>query len=502
MECNNGYIIEIEYVRGVHRELAPSALNTILLIQKIEPVALQHGFTYCDLGCGHGESITLFAACHPEGEFHAVDFNSAHIAGARDLAAQTELKNITFWEESFADLGKLPLPAFDFIVLHGVYTWVDVEARRNIIEFIRTGLKPGGVVYLSYNSLPGWSAHAPLRKLLISYADTQSGSLEQRIELAIAFVERLKTERAAFFEASPATGNFFEYVCTLPRNYLAHEFFNHNWDLFYHADVVQHLAGANLSFTGSANFAENQDMLRFSESQQQILDGITDKVMRETAKDFAVNLLLRRDLFTGGRTQIPPSQQLERFLGCRFALVVPPAQMERKALFPIGEVLFDRELYDPILHALELKPCSPGELLRNPETSILGMTRLLEAFIVLLSAGYLMSAVEPAPDAVLTAERLNRELLVREIDNPEKQFLASPVLQNALKVEWLERLFILCEMVEHPDPLIFVREKVEARRYARGSEGDTPLSGEENLALQLETFRSSRLPQLRQLGIL
>ena len=200
--------------------------------------------------------------------------------------------------------GELPLPQFDFIVLHGIYSWVGAENRRLVVEFLRDKLKPGGVVYLSYNSLPGWSSHAPLRQLLSSYADTQPGPLEQRVERAIEFVAAPQIGGCLHFpEPIPATSDFFEYICTLPRNYVVHEFFNRDWTLFYHADVVRDLAAAKLYFAGSAHFAENQEMLRFSPEQQLILDGVSDRVMRETVKDFAVSPLLRRDLFTTGTPQ-------------------------------------------------------------------------------------------------------------------------------------------------------------------------------------------------------
>ena len=505
MEWKEGYVIGIEYVHGVHRELGPSALNLVLLIQGKEPVELQGGFTYCDLGCGQGESVNFFAACHPEGEFHAIDFNSAHIAGARDLADRADLGNATFWESSFAELGKLPLPEFDFIVIHGVYSWVGADTRCSIVEFLRDKLKPGGVVYLSYNSLPGWSTHAPLRQLLFSYAETQSGPLKQRIDLAIEFVERLKTAHAAVFEASPAIGSFFEYICTLPRNYLAHEFFNRDWTPFYHAEVVKDLAAAKLSFSGPANFAENHDIFRFSEAHQQLMDSVTDQVMRESVKDFAVNPLLRRDLFTHGRPGINPLLQQEHLLKCRFALIVPQQKLERKALLPIGEAALDRELYDPILLALELKPHSMEELLQRPEIGALGMARVRLALIVLLSAEYVMPAVEPAYPAVMTTRRLNSVLLEREIDNMEPRFLASPALQSAIKVDWLERLLILCEIDRNPDPLSFIWEKMAEHHHKLSRDGVILQSEEGNLAelaVQIESFRTFRLSMLRQLGVL
>jgi SAM-dependent methyltransferase len=505
MEWQDGYITEIEYVPGVYRELAPSLLNMVLLVQSLEPVPLEEGFTYCDLGCGHGESDILFAACHPGGTFHAVDFNSAHIASARSLAGKAEIANVTFWEASFAHLHRLPLPDFDYVVLHGIYSWVGDDNRQHILDFLRRKLKPGGVVYLSYNSLPGWSAHAPLRQLLSSYADTQSGTLEERVELALDFARKLKDAKALLFEGNAATSDFLDYILTLPRNYLAHEFFNREWSLFYHAEVVRALAAARLTFAGSAHFADNQDMLRFTAEQQQVLDSVKDRVLRETVKDFTITPLLRRDVFTKGRPWVAPAQQLVHFRQRRLALVVPQERLERKAAFPIGEVLFDRGLYDPILNAFTDGPQTLEELLQRQEVGELGMTRVIEALMVLISAEYILPAVEPSRQAVLATRKLNRILLERSLAMPGRQFLASPVLQNSVKLDWLERLLVICELDGNDDPMPWVLAMMEQHHLLLERDGEPLESKEEILAEVAERihfFRGEQLPLLRQLGIL
>jgi SAM-dependent methyltransferase len=499
-DWKNGYVAGVEYVHGVHCELSPSTMNLALLLQCVEPPEMQNGFTYCELGCGQGDSVNLFAACHPEGDFHGIDFNPAHIAGAKSLAAQVELGNVTFWEADLLELDELPLPAFDFIVMHGVYTWVAADVRLAIVEFIRKRLNPGGVVYVSYNSYSGWSAHAPLRELLCSYADTQTGTLLQRIESALEFVKRFKTGNAAFFGANSSTWDFFEYISTLPRNYLAHEFFNRDWILFNHAGLVDELAQARLRFVGSAKFAENQDMLMFSDEQQAMFSDIKDSIMRESIKNFIRNPLLRRDLFIQGNVTINPASQLELFLGRRFALVMSLGKQEPKAMFPIGEVVFDRELYDPILMAFKLKPHTAAELLRRPEIALLDGRRVMEALIILISAEYLMPAVEPTPLSINMTRRLNHTLLERWGSNPEQQFLASPVLQNAIKVDWLDRLFILCESRGNHDPISYVLEQLDKADFDAGRSSREEIMAE--LPVRFDLFRMHQRPLLQQLGIL
>jgi hypothetical protein len=103
----------------------------VLLIQGREPVALQDGFTCRDLGCGQGKSAELFAACHPEGEFHAIDFNPSQIAGARRLA---ELGNGTFWEASFANLAELSLPLWPGPVASEPGAQGDLPGREAVFD--------------------------------------------------------------------------------------------------------------------------------------------------------------------------------------------------------------------------------------------------------------------------------------------------------------------------------------------------------------------------------
>jgi len=79
------------------------------------------------------------------------------------------------------------LPDFDFITLHGIYSWISPENRRTIVEFMRRKLKPGGIVYISYNCMPGWAGMMPLRRLLVEHTLAR-GSLSARSR-ASAFLD-------------------------------------------------------------------------------------------------------------------------------------------------------------------------------------------------------------------------------------------------------------------------------------------------------------------------
>ena len=127
LKWSDGYVTEIAYPKNFHQELSPARLCLTALIKGIKSPAIHKEFNYLELGCGRGISTNIFAASNPKGNFFATDFNPSHIAGAQQLAQEAELNNISFFEDSFADLKKRELPMFDFICLHGLYSWISRE---------------------------------------------------------------------------------------------------------------------------------------------------------------------------------------------------------------------------------------------------------------------------------------------------------------------------------------------------------------------------------------
>ncbi|OGR23541.1 MAG: hypothetical protein A2X79_07855 [Desulfuromonadaceae bacterium GWB2_53_15] len=500
----DGYVADIEYIHHFCRELGPSALNLVLTMQGIEPIPLNQGFSCCDLGCGQGLSTNIFASCHPEGQFHGIDFNRAHILGARELSSQAGLANATFWEASFDDLGRLPLPEFDFITLHGVYSWVNADNRKHIVDFIRCKLKVGGVVYVSYNCLPGWSSVAPIRQLLISCADMESGLLEEQINVSIKFVERLKSMNLSYFSNNPSAGNFFDELSKRSKNYLAHEYFNENWVPFYHADVVKNFAAVNLTFAGSASFVDNLDFLRFSLEEQHLLNSTEDPVLKETVKDFAVNQQFRRDVFTKGRKRLVNVAHQELVSRYRFALVVPREKDTITLNFSRNEAHYDPALYKAVLNALDEQHLSLDDMLLKPEIASFGPEYVHQSLMVLLSASYILPAVDPSPEVIVSTRQFNYAMLERTALNMEPQYLASPVVQTGIKLDWVQRLLLLCELTDSGDPLSFVSSMMREHNYALIKDGAALQSWDENLeelGRQIRSFHVCQLPLLKRLGV-
>ena len=160
-----GYVADISYDYSFFSELAPIEMGFNLLNRGFYSPSLDQ-FTYCELGCGQGFTTNILAAANPQGEFWGIDFNPTHAADAQRLADAAQLSNIRFLDQSFAEFLHTPTPQFDFITLHGVYSWINDENRQIIVDILRQKLKVGGAVYISYNALPGWAPIKPLRDLM------------------------------------------------------------------------------------------------------------------------------------------------------------------------------------------------------------------------------------------------------------------------------------------------------------------------------------------------
>lgn len=300
-----GYVTDTPYADTFFRELSPTWLNYVAAVTGLAPRPLDEPFAYLELGCGFGTSTVLHAAAFPRADFHGCDINPQHIAGGRAYASALGVDNVTFHEESFESLLDRDLPPCRFIVLHGVYSWVDAAARATLRRVIDRRLEPGGFVYVSYNALPGWAHELPLRKLLIELAATEPGSAGAQGKAAAARLAKFREPGWRYFAANPGAAAAVSAYQRGEGEYLAHEFMNAAWEPFYSVDVADEFASIGLAFAGSATLPDNHLALGLDASVVEAIDGLASERQRHLAIDFARNQRFRRDLFTRGAAADP-----------------------------------------------------------------------------------------------------------------------------------------------------------------------------------------------------
>lgn len=502
----DGYVVDIDYTDGYYRELSPATLRFVALLAGVQAVDAAHGFNYCELGCGNGRSVVLHAAVEPDGRFFGVDFNPAHIHKARNLARDAGTGNATFLEKSFAELLDTDLPEMDFITMHGVHSWVNAENRAHIVEFIRQRLRPGGLVYVSYNCLPGLAPVLPLQRLLRSRASASGGALSGRIRDALDFAEKLDQAGADYFRANPVAKLRLASIVKEDPGYLAHEYFNANWVPAYHADVAAELAAAKVSYVGSATLVENFEQFALKPDIAKLLAGMGDRGSIETVKDFARNTVFRRDVFARGAPKANPRELEEKLGRERFCLARPRSLCHLGARVPAADLTLQDEMHAPVLDALARTPMTFDELAAAPGIAQPNRTQLRQAVFGLAAAGDILNALPAEGEAARrkAAARFNARALSRpSATSGHGNTLASPVLGCGMQMGFIDLLMIAAPRSES-EAIAHALKGIAATGFRPASNGlviDDPAGIRTLVESRARSFFGELLPYLRLTGI-
>lgn len=510
-----GYTSDIEYLSSFYPEQTPRRLSLACLLCGHEPPALEARYRYCELGCGQGLTLNVLAAADSGGHFVGVDFNPAHIARARALAAAAGLENVEFHEASFEELAepgnRLLSTPFDVVALHGVYSWISAENRRALVELLRRHVNPGGLVYAGYNAMPGWAPALPLQRLLVDSADLNSGRSDRQIETAIGLAGDLVRAGALYNHLNPFLDDMREHVENGHIRYLVHEYLNRHWEPRYFADVAREFGEAKLTFVGSASLFENFDHLHLTPEQREFLATVPAP-LRETIKDHCVNRRFRRDVFVRGAQTLSDQQRTQRLRAIRLVLVIPRSAVDLKLKLPVGEGALSPDTYNPVFDALAEEPRSIGELLDLPE-----LRQAKSSIDAVELAGVLVGTrqAEPVRDATTSdmarARRFNNALSEHIIRGGTYRgpALASAMIGTAISQAPFQ-IIVCAEVAADPDATAeSVADGVLARLNAVGevllregkSVGDD--GGLKNtLIAELRTFLADRIPLWKSLGIL
>lgn len=215
------------------------------------------GFGYCELGCGAGKTVNVLADAYRDAEFLGIDFNPTHVERAGAQARAANLGNAAFLAADIAELDLDGLPDFDFIAMLGLYAWVPEAVRAAILRFIAAKLRPGGLVYVSCNTLPGWSALGHMRAYFLDRATQLDGRPTEKARRILDELDSLREAGAPFFAANPVAASVLAQVRQQDLRYVVHEFFAPSWRPMAFAEVNRDMASAGLSFVGGAQVAHN-----------------------------------------------------------------------------------------------------------------------------------------------------------------------------------------------------------------------------------------------------
>ncbi len=502
-------ITEVAYTTNFYQGYAPVQLDYVAGLNGFAVRSRHGGFTYLDLGCGQGYVTNVLAAANAHGTFYGVDVNSEHIANARGMADAAGLANVTFLEAAIAEANAADLPDFDMIAMHGIYSWVGAAERAAIQQLIRDRLKPGGIAYVSYNCLPGWSAEAPLRHLLLERQKQSDGPLKEQVNDTIAFVSSFAKGGGKFFEAGDTVRTAIETLETADPAYIAHEYFTPAWRLFHHADIVGDMAEAGLTFAGSAELPFNYDHLVLPEQVRGLVDHTVSPAFVEVLKDYQVNRRFRKDVFIRTTATLDPAARRRVLRESSFMLGVARDTLKLKKRFPQGEIDFERDLFAPVADTLADEPMTLEQILADGRLKQKGEEAVIGAVTMLVAAGRAVpvpskadrnAAAQCDPNAT---DRLNHLLLQQAGGGATTTSLASFVSGTGYDADHLDCALLFAEREgRDPDePARAAQQHMESERRRRGKEARSDADLRRRLTERLTKFEISRRAVYQRFGI-
>lgn len=514
-----GYVSELGYTYGYYEELNTNRVDFCLTSNGYTAPKIKRAL---ELGFGQGVSINIHAASG-SASWVGTDFNPAQANFASYLAAESKA-DVKLLDDSFEQiLARDDIADFDYIGLHGIWSWVSDYNREIIIEIIKQKLNVGGVVYASYNTLPGWAGFAPLRHLMANHVGIMGGSgnnIINKIDDALTFADALIKVSPNYANTYPQLQQRLEALRTQNRHYLAHEFFNRDWQPMLFSDVSKIFSEAKLSFAAAADLGEHIDPILLNAEQQNLINDMPDFTMKETLRDFILNRQFRRDYWVKGAVKLNPKTKLDRLRDQEIVMIVARSEAKiENVKVSASEVNLRPEAYLPILDFMsDHKPRKFSEIEQkfcsNKNGSSVEGTRtvgdILQAIIVLVGIHYFRTAQNGSLKdcAKPYARKMNETLLRAAESSNDIEHLASPVTGGGIYVNRLDQLFIKFLLLgkttpkEWADGAWTVLSSQDQLLKKNGVTLETAEENKSELLVRAEEFLEKRLPVLKALEII
>lgn len=244
---------EVPYKSHAFVQSHPDRLATIGRLFGMNPPPV----TKCrviELGCASGGNLIPMAFQLPESKFVGVELSGRQVEMARDTIQELNLKNIRIEHASISDIDS-SWGVFDYIISHGVYSWVPEDVQHKILSIASENLASHGIAYVSYNTYPGWHIREIFRNMM-RFHSMQFPEAEQQIQQAKAMIDFLMNSLPA--EKNPYGGALFkstiDRIKSGDNSYLFHEYLEEVNTPTYFYQFASRVDKYGLQYLGEADF--------------------------------------------------------------------------------------------------------------------------------------------------------------------------------------------------------------------------------------------------------
>ena len=307
---------EVAYPSAVYGQTHPDRLAMMATLFGMTPAPVEK-CRVLELGCGDGWNLITMAYGLPGSEFTGIDLASEPITRGSALAAKLGLKNLSLREMDVADAADLG--EFDYIIAHGLYSWVPQHVREKVIALCGRSLAANGVAYLSYNAYPGNHLRDLVRGMMrfhtAHFADPQ-----QKIRQArglVKFLAESKEPRELYHEV---LAQQLERLAKYSDPAFFHDDLSSINQPFYFHEFMAGATANGLQFLAEADMEDNREE-QYPPEVEAVLAGLDpgDVVAREQYLDFLKNRAFRQTLLCRRDVKVVREIEPERACGMHIA---------------------------------------------------------------------------------------------------------------------------------------------------------------------------------------
>ncbi|HUP82345.1 MAG TPA: class I SAM-dependent methyltransferase, partial [Pirellula sp.] len=275
----------------------PRHLETIATLLGLEPPS-SNACRVLELGCGNGGNLIPMGCSSSNCRFIGIDSSAKQIEIGKRQIELLELTNVELIHRSIEEIDPT-FGQFDYILCHGVFSWVSPSVQSDILRLVRDRLVKNGIGFISFNTYPGWHQRGVIRNMMRYHVGRfPDEEPSQRIGRARGLLEFLT-------RATPAQQTSYgmllrenlEQLSRLPDAYLFHEHLEEFNEPIWFLDFCEMLAPVGLRYLADADFSTMMANFGFNTEARQELDTIAPNLLeKEQYLDFLRNRLFRQTL--------------------------------------------------------------------------------------------------------------------------------------------------------------------------------------------------------------
>jgi SAM-dependent methyltransferase len=267
----------VVYPSYTHPQTHPDRLAVIGALFGLKPAGV-NGCRVLELGCGNGSNLVPMAWGLPQSEFVGIDLAARAVARGQQMVSDLAMSNVRLIHGNITEISD-DFGKFDYIIAHGIYSWVPAAVQKQVFSVCRRLLGPHGIAFVSYNAFPGSHLRNMLREMMLFHVRAFD-SAEERVNQAVALVRFVADAQDTRDEYRLWMKAELEGLLEHEPGHLYHDELSDLNQPLYFTQFMERAASHGLQYVGEADFFE------------MFAHGLNDSV-RETLDQLARNRILR-----------------------------------------------------------------------------------------------------------------------------------------------------------------------------------------------------------------